>query len=234
MSYCSLSLCLHSLLFLQVTTEPVFIFKPRSFRMLSQIDCLKQTKQALQQISEALEPFLSLLQVAYKSRKRTLNHGDDCSKHSCKASQQRISSFQVAEAEAAVALAMGTLRFMARRLQGKGDDKTGNHAPSKDSLRLELEKMKKLLMELKQLKKKEDENEMKQSSKNHSNTDVSQINLLKYNEPTYTTLENQVPVVYAPSNETSKIEMMNQKKDLGQIETMTNTYSQQSKKKRKL
>jgi hypothetical protein len=222
--------------------------------MTTPIDSLKQTKQALHQIRETLEPFLALLEMAYRSRKRSshqrLTHNDTDS------TQQHISSFQVAEAEAAVALAMGTLRFMARRLQGKGEKSTGNHAPTKDPLRLELEKMRKVLTDLKQLKNQKDviSSSQTRTSTTSTNDLVSPTIALKSQGTVTTTLQNEdntdqhVGVKrnsdeseYKPdlrptltSKETRKRENIDKQEKTGNGDRMTKGPSQQYKKQRKV
>ena len=121
------------------------------------IEHINKTKDALIQIREALAPFLSLLEIAYKNRRRN-NSRSFTNNSDAHQELRHITSFRVTEAEAAVALAMGTLRFMARRLKGKGGGEGGGgggKSQAQDTLRLELEKMRKVMMTLKQLKGKE-------------------------------------------------------------------------------
>ncbi len=95
---------------------------------------LKRTSEALKQIKVALTPFLILLDKYHNQSSET--------------SKSTFDKQDIAEAEAAVSLAMGTLRYMAHRLQGRSKGKKKN-----DPLRMELDKMRKTLVQCKGLRK---------------------------------------------------------------------------------
>jgi hypothetical protein len=107
---------------------------------------LKKTHEALKKIKETLEPFLDLLND-HRHQKRGTNE----SSSSIENTSKKIELFQITEAEAAVALSIGTLRYMALRLKGQ---KSLTSDGKNDPLRIELDKMRKTLVELKKLKKK--------------------------------------------------------------------------------
>lgn len=90
---------------------------------------LERTRESLDQISSCLSPFISLL-----DRYNNLVGGRK---------DQSTKDFEprkIAEAKMAVALSMGTLRYMAAKLKGDKVDKN-------DPLRIELDKMRKVLVE---------------------------------------------------------------------------------------
>jgi|AntRauTorckE5430_2_1112549.scaffolds.fasta_scaffold01558_3 hypothetical protein len=95
---------------------------------------LKRTNGSIQQIKQTLIPFLNLLDKYHNSEKTS----------------QTFDKQQIVEAESAVALAMGTLRYMAHRLKGEERGKDKN-----DPLRMELDKMRRTLVQVKRLQKPE-------------------------------------------------------------------------------
>eukprot|EP00979_Chaetoceros_neogracilis_P001111 scaffold197_cov268-Chaetoceros_neogracile.AAC.26 len=95
---------------------------------------LKRTNGSIQQIKHTLTPFLNLLDKYHNSEKTS----------------QTFDKQQIVEAESAVALAMGTLRYMAHRLKGEERGKDKN-----DPLRMELDKMRRTLVQVKRLRKPE-------------------------------------------------------------------------------
>lgn len=88
-----------------------------SSKTTKHVKSLQTTKDALSKIRKELKPFIRQLD------------SDDAAKK--------------AQAQAVVALSMGTLRYMGARLQGKTDGKT-----KEDPLRQELDKMRKVLVDL--------------------------------------------------------------------------------------
>jgi len=116
------------------------------------LEPLKKTHQSLLQIKETLTPFLILLDQYH-------NQTSDLYKSS---NNPTYSKQEIAEAEAAVSLAMGTLRYMAHRLKGEIKGKKKN-----DPLRMELDKMRKTLVQCKSLRKET------KSSSSKSNVDPS-------------------------------------------------------------
>jgi hypothetical protein len=95
---------------------------------------LKKTSESIKQIKKTLTPFLKLLDKYYNQSSLDKRKEFDI---------QRI-----AEAEAAVALSIGTMRYMAFRLKGQERGKKKN-----DPLRMELDKMRKALVQVKSLRK---------------------------------------------------------------------------------
>jgi hypothetical protein len=98
---------------------------------------LRKTNESIQQIKETLTPFLNLLDK-YNNQEQEVNKNAN-----------EFDKQEIVEAEAAVALAMGTLRYMAHRLKGEERGKTKN-----DPLRMELDRMRKTLVQVKALGKK--------------------------------------------------------------------------------
>jgi hypothetical protein len=103
---------------------------------------LKKTQNAVLQIRKALTPYIKLLK-----RHHTQRTGSTSSNTTGTGTTEKpIDKFQITEAEAAVALSIGTLRFIAARLKGQNKGKDKN-----DPLRMELDKMRKTLVELRGL-----------------------------------------------------------------------------------
>lgn len=111
---------------------------------------LKRTRESLDQISTCLSPFISLLDQYNSSVGR---RNGNLSEFDAK---------KIAEAKMAIALSMGTLRYMAARLRGDKIEKN-------DPLRIELDKMRKILMEFNSLQK-----DAKNNDKNHSKNEGEQ------------------------------------------------------------
>ena len=101
------------------------------------IRSLQKTHESLKQIQERLEPFLDLI-TQYDEQQSEENN-------------KTIDLYEITEAEAAIALSIGTLRYMALRLRGK---KSSDESGKNDTLRMELDKIRKTLVELRKLKKK--------------------------------------------------------------------------------
>lgn len=89
-----------------------------------QVQALQKTQQALAKIKNALKPFL----VTFQKQRDDVDGNNDPYKH--------------AEVEAAVSLSIGTLRYMAAKLNGCS-------VKNSDPLRMELNKMRKMLQSLK-------------------------------------------------------------------------------------
>mmetsp|Transcript_28654 Transcript_28654/g.57680 ORF Transcript_28654/g.57680 Transcript_28654/m.57680 type:complete len:186 (+) Transcript_28654:79-636(+) len=123
---------------------------------------LNKTLHALKEIRSSLLPFLKLLRddddvkkTADEKKKKDGSISSSSSKNKTPLKQQ-LTPHKRAEAEAAVALAMGTLRYMGGRLKGldKGRKKG-------DPLRKELDQIRGLLVSLRKI---ESEEEMKQKN----------------------------------------------------------------------
>mmetsp|Transcript_11997 Transcript_11997/g.13946 ORF Transcript_11997/g.13946 Transcript_11997/m.13946 type:complete len:198 (+) Transcript_11997:214-807(+) len=133
---------------------------------------LKKASEAIKQINDTLSPFLLLLDRYYNQHSQDNDHNNNnnnnnnISSNSSSSSNKKknnhenedqtttntnnvIDAYQIKEAEAAVALSIGTLRYMAFRLKGQSNGRKKN-----DPLRMELDKIRKTLVELRQLKKK--------------------------------------------------------------------------------
>src|SRR5210317_424019 len=89
---------------------------------------LHKTLHALKEIKVSLMPFLKLLQDDHDAKK-TIADDDRKKKHTTtQKKKQLLTPHRRAEAEAAVALSIGTLRYMGARLKGldrgrkKGDE----------------------------------------------------------------------------------------------------------------
>ena len=117
---------------------------------------LNKTKDSITQIRKHLQPYLELVHRYHQQQ-----HDSGSISHTTRNEQQKIEQYQITEAETAIALSIGTLRFMAERLKGKKDkvvncssnspNKNGNNS---EALRMELDRIRKTLMELRKLKKK--------------------------------------------------------------------------------
>jgi hypothetical protein len=122
---------------------------------------LQQTHESIVRIKQTLDPFLSILRNYHckcNNKDKIKKKNDKQSKPAVENSRKEIQSswtvdyHKIIEAEAAVALAIGTLRFMAFRLKGQVRGKKRN-----DPLRMELTKMKEMLSQVQALRKEEDE-----------------------------------------------------------------------------
>ena len=111
---------------------------------------LRKTVDALKEIRKQILPFLRVIESSEND-----DDGDDDSKHD---------PHTLAEARAAVALAVGTLRHMGARLGGRGGGGTGD---KNDPLRLELERMRKMLVTLRKVDKRGDTNKSAKQSGNN-------------------------------------------------------------------
>lgn len=145
----------------------------------SALSSLQQTHESILRIKQYLDPFLSILTNYHRYNKSTHtkkeqsqsnattvvdpnNNNNNSSSKTKKQTDIQPSYnnmmedyYKIIEAEAAVALAIGTLRFMAFRLKGQ---ERGNK--KNDPLRMELNKMKEMLSQVRALKREdEDENE---------------------------------------------------------------------------
>ena len=124
---------------------------------------LQKSNEAINQIKTAIDPYLQLLQESSSSTSSTTTTTTTTTSSSSnsitnvtnpnrltgKKRPRELSANQITEAQAAIALTIGTLRYMAARLQGLNRGKDKN-----DSLRMELDKMKKTLVKLRGLKAK--------------------------------------------------------------------------------
>lgn len=97
---------------------------------------LRKTVEALKGIRKAILPFLNVIEHAESNDKSS--------------SAPSVDQHTLAEARTAVALAVGTLRHMGARLGGRGGGGTGR---KNDPLRLELDRMRKMLVTLRNIDK---------------------------------------------------------------------------------
>ena len=105
---------------------------------------LRKTRNALREIRRHLIPFLKLLDRNANGVGKEEGRGSTSSG----GKDGKIDDHTLAEARTAVALATGTLRHMSARLGGKVG---GGDAGKNDPLRLELEKMRKMLITLRNI-----------------------------------------------------------------------------------
>jgi regulator of replication initiation timing len=124
---------------------------------------LQRTSECLNKIRENLTPFLELLDRYHNQQK---NGNGSSSSASKKKGAVKFDKQEITEAEAAVALAMGTLRYMAHRLKGNARGQKKN-----DPLRLELDKMRKTLVAVKKLRRDDSKKDAKKA-KGASSTDT--------------------------------------------------------------
>ena len=97
---------------------------------------LRKTVDALTEIRKQIQPFLRVIESSDGGDNDDVNSSSKHDAHS------------VAEARTAVALAVGTLRHMGARLGGRGGGGSGD---KNDPLRLELERMRKMLVTLRKV-----------------------------------------------------------------------------------
>ena len=110
----------------------------------SSLSALQKTFDSLKKIQESLNPFLNLVSnKKYQQQHEQYDDDDNTTNNS----KKQNDLYQITEAETAIALSIGTLRYIALRLKG-------NDSGKDDPLRMELDKMRKTLVELKKLKKK--------------------------------------------------------------------------------
>lgn len=121
---------------------------------------LHKTLHALKEIKVSLMPFLKLLQDDHDAKK-TAADDDRKKKHTTATSRKKqlLTPHRRAEAEAAVALSIGTLRYMGARLKGQDRGRKG------DELRKELDQIRGLLVSLRKI---EGEVEKKKSNNDSS------------------------------------------------------------------
>ena len=145
------------------------------------IDPLLKTIESLKEIRSALLPYVRLLNAGGRKRKR---HDDKIIDED--ACTTKLPPHQRAEAEAAVALAMGTLRYMGARLRGSDVGRKKG-----DPLRIELDKIRGLMVSLRELEKKSvsstvddgvakataDDNEIKDGG----SEEKTSINIMRFN-----------------------------------------------------
>jgi len=127
---------------------------------------LQRTSECLNKIKENLTPFLELLD-RYHNQQRNGNGSSSSNSSGKKKDAVKFDKQEITEAEAAVALAMGTLRYMAHRLKGNARGQNKN-----DPLRLELDKMRKTLVSVKKLRRDDSKKDAKKT-KSGSSTDTS-------------------------------------------------------------
>ena len=109
---------------------------------------MRKTVDALKEIRKQIQPFLRVIESSDASG----DNDDDTS------SSRKHDAHTVAEARTAVALAVGTLRHMGARLGGRGGGGSGD---KNDPLRLELERMRKMLVTLRKVDTRGDTNDAK-------------------------------------------------------------------------
>ena len=109
------------------------------------VSSLQKTQKALEGIRRELIPFLKKL-------------SDSSNMNDSKGSKEYY-NFERAEAEAAVAMALGTLRYMFARVKGKPSSKN-------DPIRMDLDKTRKIMMDLQNLKKEQKKDSSSSSTAN--------------------------------------------------------------------
>jgi len=140
------------------------------------IDTLKplnETLDALKKIKSSLLPFLHILDGHHNKNKNDDGDDDDDDDGGINRTRRQCTEnnggnhdvHQIAQAHAAVALSVGTLRYMANRLQGRrytkntdddddSDDDTDERGnKKKDPLRMELDKMRRTLVQVQKLQR---------------------------------------------------------------------------------
>ena len=123
---------------------------------------LHKTLHALKEIRSSLLPFLKLLQddadaQQFADDKKKSNNMSN--KNGTSTKQQQLTPHKRAEAEAAVALAIGTLRYMGSRLKGLDRGRKKG-----DPLRKELDQIRGLLVSLRKIESEEEKKKKNDSS----------------------------------------------------------------------
>jgi hypothetical protein len=126
----------------------------------SSINALQKANDSLKGIKETLIPYLQLLDRYHRQQQNAISNENE-------GNGSKIDRYQITEAETAISLSIGTLRYMALRLKGM---KSSNGSTKNDPLRMELDKIRKTLVELKKLKKK-----IKPTTKNKSKSPGSSV-----------------------------------------------------------
>jgi len=129
----------------------------------SSLDPLHKTLESLKEIGSAVLPFLRLLKdddnnssrqqssssIHSETKKKRIRPDNDVSGNAQSADPSlRLNPHRRAEAEAAVALAIGTLRYMGARLRGLDRGRKKG-----DPLRMELDKIRGMLVALRKLER---------------------------------------------------------------------------------
>ena len=131
---------------------------PNNNKTKPAIEALQKTIESITSIKTALVPFLKVLkndnQTSHSSSKKISN---------IRSNNEQLSPYKKKEADAAVALAVGTLRYMGERLKGLDRGRKKD-----DPLRQELDKIRGMLVSLKALKKLEETTLLK---KDNTHTD---------------------------------------------------------------
>jgi hypothetical protein len=122
---------------------------------------LHKALDAIESIQQALSPFLDVLNDYNTTKNEKRSYYDTTTNKTTPSKKYSIQ--QVIEAQTAVALSIGTLRYMAARL--KGQDKGRN---KNDPLRMELDKIRKTLVTLRGI---HDQSEKKDSLNSNSHDD---------------------------------------------------------------
>lgn len=126
---------------------------------------LHKTLHALKEIRSSLLPFLKLLKdddnanKTADQKKKKDGSSNSSSKNTTTSKQQQLTPHKRAEAEAAVALAMGTLRYMGNRLKGLDRGRKKG-----DPLRKELDQIRGLLVSLRKIESEEEKKQKKDDS----------------------------------------------------------------------
>ena len=124
---------------------------------------LHKTLHALKEIRSSLLPFLKLLQDDADAQKsaddKKKSNNISSSKNETSTKQQQLTPHKRAEAEAAVALAIGTLRYMGSRLKGLDRGRKKG-----DPLRKELDQIRGLLVSLRKIESEEEKKKKNDSS----------------------------------------------------------------------
>lgn len=109
---------------------------------------LQHTMKSLRKIKDSLAPFLDLLKRHNLQVKKSSSLSSFPRSPHHNSRENQLNEHQVAEAQAAIALSIGTLRYMAARLKGLSMGQKKN-----DPLRMELDNMRKTLVAVQKLKK---------------------------------------------------------------------------------
>jgi hypothetical protein len=121
---------------------------------------LHKTLHALKEIKVSLMPFLKLLQDDHDAKKTIADDDRKKKQTTTQKKKQLLTPHRRAEAEAAVALSIGTLRYMGARLKGLDRGRKKG-----DELRKELDQIRGLLVSLRKI---EGEVEKKKSNNDSS------------------------------------------------------------------
>lgn len=185
-----------------------------------QLEALNRTRNALQTIQTSLQPYLNSL----RRQQQQENIGE-------------LTEGEPAETNIAVSMALGTLRYMAARMKGC-------HVKSNDPLRVELDKMRDILKQVRKVNKKNNSSacsellkkeEVSKDAKDaeHTKEEQNTFDGTKSSPGTYTNKSRQSAINITTSNRMIKAALSGSAKQLvGNVSTMSSLNTIVAKRER--